>query len=461
MPKITIIGAGSVRYSLTLISDIAKTSELSDSAITLMDIDEERLDAVYNLGQRLSDELGSSLKFEKTKDMEGSLAGADFVINTAAVKGEDHEDSYERYEIMRKVGEKHGYYRGIDAQEFNMVSSYGNLTEYPQLKFALGVAKSMEKVCPDAWLLDTANPVFEITQLIKRETDVKILGLCHGFHGVHEVIEELGLDPDKVDWQIAGVNHGVWLNRFEYEGEDAYPIFDKWIEEEAPSWEPEDHWDMQLSPAAIDMYKFYGNIPIGDTPRNGSWKYNYNLGIKKKWYGRYGGIDNDSERPEYYKELREAKEELIDLAGSPKKEVTTELDLGGEELSGEQHIPIMNALVNDVEARIFPNIVNDGIIEGIPDDVVVEVPAKIDQEGVHPEGIKPDLPNRIKIMYLRPRILQMEHVLEAFKTGDRRVLEEVLVRDVRTGSLQQAQSVLDEIMDLSFNREMKEHYSDS
>ena len=69
----------------------------------------------------------------------------------------------------------------------------------------------------------------------------------------------------------------IWLNRFLYRGENAYPLLDKWIEEESQHWQPENPWDVQLSPAVIDMYKFYGMLPIGDTCRNGSWKYNYNL----------------------------------------------------------------------------------------------------------------------------------------------------------------------------------------
>lgn len=68
------------------------------------------------------------------------------------------------------------------------------------------------------------------------------------------------------------------------------------------------------------------------------------------------------------------------------------------------------------------------------------------------------VPERINKMYLRPRILKMEWVLETFTTGDRKVLEEVLVRDPRTNSLKQVKSVWYDIMDLPFNEDMKCHY---
>jgi len=127
--------------------------------------------------------------------------------------------------------------------------------------------------------------------------------------------------------------------------------------------------------------------------------------------------------------------------------------------SVEQHIPFINALVNDKKARLVLNVENRGVIKGIPDDVVVEVPVVVDKEGIHPEKIEPDLTDRIKKFYLLPRILRMEWALEAFISDDRRVLEEILVRDPRTRSYEQAVAVIDDILNLPFNEEMKKHYS--
>nr|WP_240739351.1 hypothetical protein [Marinitoga lauensis] len=54
----------------------------------------------------------------------------------------------------------------------------------------------------------------------------------------------------------------MWLNRFEYNGEDAYPLLESWVNENK-EFNPKDPFNDQLSPAAIDMYKFYGMFPIG------------------------------------------------------------------------------------------------------------------------------------------------------------------------------------------------------
>ena len=457
--KITIIGAGSVRFSLQLIGDIAKTENLAGSLVSLMDINEEKLEAIYVLAQKYVEDLGASLKLEKTMDMSQALEGTDFVIHSAAPSYPD------RYDLITQIGEKHGYYRGIDSQEFNMVSTYSYiLCSYPDLKLSSEIAELMEKLSPQAYLLQTANPVFEATQFVSQSTGVKVIGFCHGFSGVFGAFHTLGLNPEEVDWQVAGVNHGIWLNRFLYRGENAYPLLDKWIEEESQHWQPENPWDVHLSPAVIDMYRFYGLLPVGDTCRNGSWKYNYNLETKKKWYGKFGGIDNEVERPRFHESLRKEKQKLLDLAEEVRR--NPEVDLfqaypeifTRDKMSGEQHIPFINGISGGPEARLILNLQNRGVISGIPDDVVVEIPVIVSKDNIQPEKLDPDVTERTKNMYLMPRILRMRWALEAYTTGDKRVLEEILVRDPRTKSFEQVKAVLEEIMSLPINEEIARYF---
>ncbi len=197
--KLSIIGAGSAIFSLRLVGDLCKTKGLSGSSVSLMDIDEKRLNSVHHLAKRYADLLGINLRFEKTTDMKRSIEDADFVINTALIGGHGQLDA------SRKAGEMHGYARGIDSQEFNMVSDYHTLSNYNQLKYFLEVAHSMEEICPNAWLLQSANPVFEGTTLISRYSDIKVIGFCHGHYGVEIVAKSLGLDIKKVNWQVARI----------------------------------------------------------------------------------------------------------------------------------------------------------------------------------------------------------------------------------------------------------------
>ncbi len=109
--------------------------------------------------------------------LDEAIEATDFIINTAYPYPEDLEDGYQRWEIITEIGEKHGYYRGIDSQEFNMVSTYSYLIcSYPDIKLALDIANKMKELAPKAWLMQTANPVFEITQIVKDKTQINIVG---------------------------------------------------------------------------------------------------------------------------------------------------------------------------------------------------------------------------------------------------------------------------------------------
>lgn len=90
--------------------------------------------------------------------------------------------------------------------------------------------------------------------------------------------------------------------------------------------------------------------------------------------------------------------------------------------------------------------------------VVVEIPVWVSKDHLEREPLEPDLTDRITYMYLMPRILRMRWALEAFLSRDRKVLEEILVRDPRTRSFEQVQLVLEDIMQLSVNREMAEYF---
>ncbi|MBM4460660.1 MAG: alpha-glucosidase/alpha-galactosidase, partial [Chloroflexi bacterium] len=180
--KITVIGAGSAQFSLGLVKDLCLTEGLSGSHVTYMDIDQERLDMIYELGSRYGRQIGSKLTFDKTTDRSAALEGADFVINTAYVLGHIVEAQ------MRKLAaDKYGYYH-----------AGGFFGAYHQLRLMLDVAQDMEKICPDAWLIQVGNPVFDGSTLITRETSIKTCGLCHGHYHYMEVAQTIGIDPDKV-----------------------------------------------------------------------------------------------------------------------------------------------------------------------------------------------------------------------------------------------------------------------
>jgi alpha-galactosidase len=436
--KIGVIGAGSAAFSLGLIRDLCLQESLWGSSVTFVDLDAERLEMIHRLATRYAAELGVDLRFERTVDRVGALRDAQFVINTAA---RSHADE----EADRAVGERNGYYRGV------RVGTYANLA------LMLAVARDVERICPGAWLIQSGNPVFDGCTLMTRETGAKVIGLCHGHYGYREIARVLGLDPNRVRCLAPGLNHCIFALHLEHDGQDLYPALDEWIATKAEqywaTYQPE-YNENQMSRAAIDLYKLLGRMPIGDTVRITGWRYHVDLETKRKWYGPLGGFDSEIGWARYLNRLQTRVDAIFRAAVDTSKKVT---EVFPPTRTSEQQVPIIDSLVNNRPGEYQVNVPNRGAIEGIPDDVVVEVPAVISGWGIQPLHVGA-LPRKIMLHVVLPKMLEMERNVEAFLSGDRAMLLSILLWDHRTRSVEQAEAEIDEILAQPHNRAMAEHF---
>jgi alpha-galactosidase len=448
--KISIIGAGSALFALGLVKDLCLTKSVMGAQVCFMDINQERLETVHRLARRYATEIGADLRFESTTDRQVALQDADFVINTVYVKGHYHDRA------MREVAAKHGYY-------YNGV----HLGDFYQLQFALDLARDMEKVCPEAWLLQSSNPVFDCCTLMTRETSIKVCGLCHGYLGYRDIAQTIGIDPDRVVAQTSGFNHNIWLTHFLYAGKNAYPLIDEWVEAKA-----EEYWrthvatsthDIQMSRAAVHMYRMYGQFPIGDTVRMGGgdtvfvgdWWYHANLQTKRNWFGEpWGGPDTEIGRSVYVGNLDKKIAEMTRIANDPK---TSVVETFGMARTREQIVPIIDALINNNEGQFQVNVPNRGALEGVPDNVVVEVPAVVNIKGIQPLFVGA-LPPKIMLNCVLPHWLDMERNLMSFKSGDRSWLLWNALDSHQTRSYDQAVAVVEDLLAMEGNREMAKHF---
>jgi len=252
------------------------------------------------------------------------------------------------------------------------------------------------------------------------------------------------------------------MTRFLYRGRNAYPLLDEWIEKKAEKyWKSEEFlkglpWETeQMSPAAVDMYKQFGLFPIGDTIRSVSpWWYHVDLETKKRWFGPTGGFDSEIGWSIYLKHREKRLRKMQDLYKDSSAPLTREFP---PVMSGEQHIPLIDSIANDREAILQLNIPNRGVISGIPDDVVVEIPTVVSGRGVQGVHIG-ELPKRLMLYVMIPRMLRMERILQAFKDGDRKSLVLMLMDDPRTESYEKTYALVEELLAQPWNTEAADHY---
>lgn len=446
MVKISIIGAGTAMFSLSLIRDICLTPNLEGSTISFMDINEERLNSSYGLCQRYAGEMGIKLNLEKTTDRRESMHGADFVINAALVGG------HQRLKDGWDIAKKHGYRFG---GSLHIVHDEGFWINYCQLDLMESILKDILDICPNAWYMLVANPVMAgVTYLKRKYPQAKISGFCHGYNGVNHVARVLGLDPDHITYEIPGVNHFVWLTEFRHKGENAFPILDRWIEEQSKSYFQTCGVCNGMGPKAIDLYRKFGVFPIGDTgnPGGGSWGYWYHTDdeTQRRWKE-----DPDAWYGGYFKHGVEDVKLIKDVYEDISRKVTVALPA---KHSKEPMIPFIESIACDIPRVIILNVLNDGnYVPGIPSDFEVEIPTYVSAIGV--EGIRTKgLPDAVIGFALRDRVAPVNMEIIAFENGSYEDLLKLILMDPWTRSEQQACALLDDILSLPYLESMKKHY---
>jgi alpha-galactosidase len=446
--KISVIGAGSSVFSLSFIKDLCLSDHLKDCRVSFMDIDAERLDAAYELCVRYAKEIGSNLEISKTDNRIESLTGADYVVNTAL---------HVEYEMWRRgwdIAEKLGYRFGGSLHIMHDEAFWIN---FYQFRLMESVYQDMQIHCPNAWYLLVANPVLAgITYLKRKYPNGKIVGLCHGFGGVYNVASTIGLDTSKIEYEMSGVNHLLWLTKLTSEGKDALPLLDAWVQEKSREHFPTCTYSSGMGPKAVDLYRRFGVFPIGDTgsPGGGAWGYWYHDSkeTQDKW--------NDDPRRWFNEIYFDANERIIAKmrkAAYDKERKVTEA-LPPSEIPSEPMIPLIESLSFDIPRILIVNILNDySYVPGIPTDFEVEIPALVNKDSIQGLHCR-ELPKPIIALTLRDRVAPVELELDAYINGDYEMLLSLILTDPWTKSEAQARQLLEAILSEPELIEMKQHY---
>jgi len=356
--KVTFLGAGSTVFSKNVLGDIIYTPEIKDIDIALYDIDEQRLEDSYRM---LSNILGNSgrkdVTLRKYTDRLQALTGADFVVNAVQVGGYK-PCTVTDFEVPKKFG-----LRQTIADTLGIGGIFRALRTIPVMQ---EFARDMEKVCPDALLLNYTNPMGMLTGYMLRYTGVKTVGLCHSVQAcASELLKLLGMEGKLpgLRWKIAGINHQAWLLEIEdSKGVDLYPE----IKERAKSAES----DL----VRLELMKHFGYYITESSEHNAEYGPYFIKSRYPELIDRFKiPLDEYPRRcVEQINGWAKMREQLVD---------NTALT---HTLSHEFAAPIIKAVITDVPFRIHGNVINNGLITNLPSNACVEVPVMVDRNGLNP-----------------------------------------------------------------------------
>lgn len=222
--KIVLVGGGAHRYLGVARSILAEGSLMENGEINILDLDTERAEVMGRMIEKSPEYPGSGCKVVWDSSLEGALEGADVVI--VVLMAGDRKT----YEKSRTLCGKYGFI-GSD-----QLSPSGAFLGLKGGKIIMGIARKMEELCPNALLLDFANPVAVLSAAVNNHTKIRCLGVCAGYtNHIWDLNRILGEDSpkDKYDIKCAGVNHMSFILRdSQYiTGENLYDVIDRRLNE--------------------------------------------------------------------------------------------------------------------------------------------------------------------------------------------------------------------------------------
>ncbi len=415
--KIAFIGAGSVGFTRRLISDILTVKELRDIEIALMDIDRDNLDRVRQLIEKdLKGNGCDKVKLSTTLDRTEALKDAKYILNVVRIGG------LEAFEKDISIPLEYG----VDQCVGDTLGPGGIMYGQRGISFMLGLCKDIKEfACPDALLLNYANPNAMMTWAAQVYGGVKTLGLCHGVqHGAHLIADALKIPFEEIDYSCVGINHQTWYTDYRHNGK-SIPQSEILAALEADEKIRDDE------KCRIDMMKRFGYF---STESNGHlseylpWyrKRPEELG---KWISTSSWIQGETAG--YLRVNLEDKAWFKE--DFPKWLAEDHFKYDDEHRSEEHGSYIIEGLETGRIYRGHFNLPNEHAITNLPEDAVVEVPCYVDRNGIHvpqhgdlPDGCAAVCSTSISVQRLATR---------AAVEGNIDLLRQAMMMDPLTGAV--------------------------
>jgi len=410
--KIAVVGGGST-YTPELVQGFAtREDRLPLEELVLLDVDQERLGVVGGLAGRMLARAGWGGHLVQTGRLQEAIDGADFVVVQLRVGGQ----------AMRLVDETLPLEFGCVGQETTGPGGFAKALRTVPVVLELA-EETARRGAPGAWLVDFTNPVGIVTQALLDQGH-RAIGLCNSAIGFQrQFAAHLGVPPERVELEHVGLNHLTWERAVRVDGVDRLPeLLDRHGEEIAR--------DLGLP---VALLRTLGVIPST---------------YLRYYYATSEVLDEQRRRPSRAEQVAEIERGLLELYRDPALDTKPELL---ERRGGAFYSEAAAALVASLHAGTgdvqVVDVRNDGTLPGLPDDAVVEVPARIDAAGAHPLPLAPLAPELLGLVQ-QAKAYEVLAVQAAVR-GDRDVALKALLANPLVGEYRVAAPLLEALLEAS------------
>jgi len=397
--KVALIGGGGVRTPLLIHGLAQAAGVIGIRELVLYDIDAHRAGLMGKLGEEIA--RGSGMRIATSARIEEVLEGASFVLSSIRVGGI----------AMRARDERISIEHGLAGQE--TTGPGGIAMALRTIPVALEYARLIERYAPGAWLINFTNPAGLITQALTSHSRVKAIGICDTPSELfHRIAWSLGEPFEQMEFQYSGLNHLGWVRDVLLRGESVMP---RLLAEDAALLRlyPGDLFDpalirtLGLIPTEYLFFyysqrKAYRNqVAAGASRGEEILTLNNSLLADLDREVSAGNTRHGIELYKAYLNRRNASYMRLEAnAESAFAQGSHDWD-PFEGATGYHRIAIdaMTALSGDSTTRLVINAVNNGAIEDLDPEDVVEVPCELSRAGPRTLGVG-KLPDAVRGLVL-------------------------------------------------------------
>jgi len=428
--KIAVIGGAGVRTPL-LAAGLAG-SDLPLERLSLYDPDQERLGLIAPLADRLAE----GVVVEACDSVTQSVEGADFVFTSFRVGGID----------ARARNEAAALRLGLIGQEtLGFAGCAMALATIPEM---VRYAREIDRVAPDAWIVNFANPVGIVTQAVQRATGAKIVGICDTPTELfEEVARELGLPSAECHFDYFGLNHLGWLREVFHRGRPQLAAL--WQDPErlrglyrTDFFDPAFLADLRLLPTEYGYFYYQTARAIESLQKAGESRGVILTRLNARLFEALAGGKGDPTT--VYRDYLAARDaSYMQLESGSQKPLAPP---AAAAVTGYDRIAlaVIRAIHFDTSAVLPLDVANQGNLTDLEDDDVVEVPCVVNADGPHALNVAP-VPDAARELLVQMKTYERLTVRAALE-GSRELALEALVTNPLVGNRDVAAQLVTEVM---------------
>lgn len=368
--NIVLVGGGST-WTPGILKAICKRKEDFPLAkIVLYDVDEKRQEPIGQFGEILFREDYPEAEFIYTTDKKVAFIDMDYVFCQMRTGGYP----------MRELDEKIPLSEGVVGQE--TCGPGGFAYGIRSIRDMVELVNDVRTMSPEAWILNYTNPAAIVADALKREfpNDNKILNICdQPVNLLRSYGRLLKMDPNELEPVYFGLNHFGWFtNLYNKDGVDMVPKLKEIIM--SGGFIPVDA--EQRDQSWLDTYAMVRDMLV-DFP-----EYLPNTYLQYYLYPEYkvGKLDSGYTRANEVMDGREKR--VFEECRSAVEAGTTKLSsVIHNDAHGDMIVEVAESIAYNKNKTYIVIVQNNGLVENIPNDAMVEVAASLGINGPKPYGV--------------------------------------------------------------------------